>query len=174
MSYQTLYTQKNITIPRKLLKLFEYHQDDIIKASYESQYNSTLNEPFEEYTITNNILNIKKSEKTFNETIFNYIDKSNFSDVEIYKKAYIDRRLFSKIKSNSNYHPAFGTITLLALALELSTIEYEKLLKSASYSLPQNSYINITLKYCFDNNIYNINDVNNLIYNVSNKQIKDL
>ena len=91
-----------------------------------------------------------------------------------YKKAYIDRRLFSKIKSNSNYHPAFGTITLLALALELSTIEYEKLLKSASYSLPQNSYINITLKYCFDNNIYNINDVNNLIYNVSNKQIKDL
>ena len=170
MYYVESCTKSTIIIPPQLLKLFKYYENDII----EKNSNFQINEASEEYIITNNILNTKKSEKTFNETLFAYIDKSNLSDVAIYKKAYIDRRLFSKIKSNNEYHPSFGTVVLLALALELTTKEFEDLLKSASYSLPQNSYANITLKYCFDNQIHNINFVNNLMYTILNKQIKDL
>ncbi len=81
---------------------------------------------------------------------------------------------FSKIRSYNEYHPSFGTVTLLALALKLSSNDYENLLKSASYSLPLNSYINITLKYCFDEKIYNVNKVNELLYAISGKQIKEL
>ncbi|MBP3502815.1 MAG: hypothetical protein J6K42_05010 [Clostridia bacterium] len=174
MFYQNLYIKNNITIPQPLLQLFIYYQKDIIKQSTEPTCIFILNESSEEYIITNKILNTIKPSKSFNETLFNYIDHSNFTDVEVYKKAFIDRRLFSQIKSDAHYHPSFGTITLLALALELSTIEYEALLNSASYSLPQNTYINITLKYCFDNKIYDITKVNNLIYAVSDKQIRDL
>ena len=102
------------------------------------------------------------------------MDKSNISDTEIYKRATIDKRLFSKIRSNNDYHPSFGTVTLLALALELTTDEYEHLLESASYSLPQNSYANITLKYCFNNKIYDVLYVNSLVFEIVHKQIKDL
>ena len=170
MSYTNLYTTENFIIPQKLLDLFILYENEIINQSNEFENNLELNETSEEYKI----LNIEKSEKTFNELLFEYIEKSNISDVELYKKAYIDRRLFSKIRSYNYYHPSFGTVTLLALALKLSGNDYEKLLKSASYSLPQNSYINITLKYCFDEKIYNVNKVNELLYAISGKQIKEL
>ena len=111
---------------------------------------------------------------TFQELLFKFIDKSGLKDSEVYNKAYIDRRLFSKIRSDKNYHPSFGTVTLFALALKLSTKEYKQLLNSASYSLPSNTYAGITLKYCFDNKLYNVYEVNNLIYTLTNKEIKDL
>lgn len=170
MFYQRTSSTNNITIPSQLIELFEYYRNEIINTEYKIE----LNESSENYTITDKILNTKRSSKTFTETLFEYIDKSGLSDTETYKRATIDKRLFSKIKSNNQYHPSFGTVTLFALALELNTNEYENLLKSASYSLPQNSYANITLKYCFDNNIYDVIFVNNLMYEIVNKQIKDL
>ena len=111
---------------------------------------------------------------TFQELLFKFINKSGLKDSEVYNKAYIDRRLFSKIRSDKDYHPSFGTVTLFALSLKLSTEEYEKLLNSASYSLPTNTYAGITLKYCFNNKIYNVYEVNNLVYTLTNKEIKDL
>ena len=111
---------------------------------------------------------------TFQELLFKFIDESGLKDSEVYNKANIDRRLFSKIRSDKNYHPSFGTVTLFALALKLSTKEYKQLLNSASYSLPSNTYAGITLKYCFDNKLYNVYEVNNLIYTLTNKEIKDL
>ena len=53
-------------------------------------------------------------------------------------------------------------------------LEYKKLLNSASYFLPNNTYTGITLKYCFDNKLYNVYEVNNLIYTLTNKEIKNL
>ena len=170
MSYTNLYKINNFIIPQKLLNLFALYEDDIINNSDVFNNSLEINETSEEYEI----FNIKKSELTFSELLFEYIEKSNINEVELYKTAYIDRRLFSKIRSYNDYHPSFGTVTLLALALNLSSTDYEKLLKSASYSLPQNSYVNITLKYCFDEGIYDVNKVNELLYAVSGKQIKEL
>ena len=166
MFYTYSYTMGISVIPQNLIDLFIFYEDDIINSSYGLEVIDT----YEEYEI----LNIKKSESSFNELLFKYIDKSNISEVGLYKKAYIDRRHFSKIRSSNEYHPSFGTVTLLALALNLSSSDYENLLKSASYSLPQNSYINITLKYCFDKRIYDINKVDTILYAVCGKQIKEL
>ena len=170
MFYTNLYTIEKSIIPQKLLDLFVYYEEDVINNLTESIYNLEINDISEEYKI----LNIKKDEKTFNELLFEYIEKLNISEVELYKKANIDRRLFSKIRSYNEYHPSFGTVTLLALALNLPCNDYEKLLKSASYSLPHNSYINITLKYCFDEKIYDINKVDELLYTVCGKVLKEL
>ena len=111
---------------------------------------------------------------TFQELLFQFINESELKDSEVYNKANIDRRLFSKIRSDKNYHPSFGTVTLLALALNLSTKKFEQLLNSAFYSLPTNTYFGITLKYCFDNKLYDVFYVNNLIYTLTDKEIKDL
>lgn len=156
-------------IPEDLIILFSYYQDNIIRNST----NNLLREQSEDY-ILESITNKRITERTFSELLFHYIDSSDLTDVQVYKKAFIDKRIFSKIRSKKDYHPSFGTIVLFALALNLSTSQFDDLLHSAAYSLPQNSYINITLKYCFDNKIYDICRVNELVYAISNKEIKDL
>lgn len=161
-------------LPSELLKLFLIYQKNIIQRLITKPSSLIINESYDEYKAIQEIYEIPKTDRTFYETLFNYIDKSKFTEIEIYKKADINRKLFSKIKKDPNYHPAFGTITAFALALELSTKEYEDFLKTAGYSLPLNSYINITLKYCFDNKIYNLNAVDELLFNVSKKTLKDL
>lgn len=170
MVYTNLYIKNISIIPQKLLDLFLLYKDEIINNLNDFTCDLEVREDFEKYKI----LNIEKSEKTFNELLFDYIEKRNISEVEIYKKANIDRRIFSKIRSYNEYHPSFGTVTLLALALNLSCNDYEKLLKSASYSLPLNSYINITLKYCFDEKLYDICKVDEILYAVCGKIIKEL
>ena len=167
-----VYLYNTKIIPEDLLALFCYYQDNIIRNSLNSTKNS-LQESSEDY-ILESITNKKITEKNFSELLFHYIDLSDLTDVQVYKKAFIDKRIFSKIRSNKSYHPSFGTIVLFSLALKLTTSQFENLLHSAAYSLPQNSYINITLKYCFDNKIYDIGRINDLIYAVSNKEIKDL
>lgn len=164
-----VYLYNTKIIPEDLLLLFCYYQDDIIR-----NFSKTLLHESSEDYILESITNKQITERTFSELLFHYIDSSNLTDVQVYKKAFIDKRTFSKIRSNKNYHPSFGTIILFSIALKLSTSQFEDLLHSAAYSLPQNSYINITLKYCFDNKIYDIYRVNELIYAVSNKEIMNL
>lgn len=164
-----VYLYNTKIIPEDLLLLFCYYQDDIIR-----NFSKTLLHESSEDYILESITNKQITERTFSELLFHYIDSSNLTDVQVYKKAFIYKRTFSKIRSNKNYHPSFGTIILFSIALKLSTSQFEDLLHSAAYSLPQNSYINITLKYCFDNKIYDIYRVNELIYAVSNKEIRNL
>ena len=164
-----VYLYNTKIIPEDLLLLFCYYQDDIIR-----NFSKTLLHESSEDYILESITNKQITERTFSELLFHYIDSSNLTDVQVHKKAFIDKRTFSKIRSNKNYHPSFGTIILFSIALKLSTSQFEDLLHSAAYSLPQNSYINITLKYCFDNKIYDIYRVNELIYAVSNKEIRNL
>ena len=69
-------------------------------------------------------------ENLFVEQLFSFIDRTGKTDCDIYKKALIDRRLFSKIRSNKNYIPAKKTVIALCLALELCREDADKLLSA--------------------------------------------
>ena len=112
-----------------------------------------------------NYINNNKNDDKFQMLLFKYIDRLNKKDSEIYNKANIDRRLFSKIRSNKDYHPSKNTIISLGLALNLNEDEIVSLLDSASYSLPFNNKFDLIIRFCFINKIYNINEVNDLLYN---------
>lgn len=88
------------------------------------------------------------------------IDASGKSDVEIYKKAGIDRRHFSKIKSSSEYVPQKKTILSFVIALELPLVEAEQLLDSAGYSLSRSYLFDVILKFFITEGIYNIDLIN--------------
>lgn len=105
-----------------------------------------------------------QDDKAFQKLLFEYIDKKNLKDSDVYNKVNIDRRLFSKIRSDENYHPSKNTVILLALSLELCEKEALKLLESASYYLPKNNIFDLIIRFCFINKIYNINEVNELLY----------
>lgn len=100
----------------------------------------------------------------FQTMLFKLIDERNLKDSDVYNKVNIDRRLFSKIRSDKNYHPSKETVILLGFSLELSELEIVELLDSASYSLPKNNYFDLIIRFCFINKIYNINNVNELLY----------
>jgi len=99
----------------------------------------------------------------FNELLFSYIDKSGYKDSEIYKKGDIDRKLFSKIRCNSNYVPRKNVIIKLCFALGLKRNDFNKLLNSAGYSLSSSKFDQV-ISYCLDNNIYDLVEINNHLY----------
>ena len=107
-------------------------------------------------------LNYSKT-SSFNELLFSFIDKSGYKDADVYKKFNIDRKLFSKIRCNSNYIPRRNVIIKLCLALKLSKVELNKLLNSAGYSL-SNSKFDLIISYCLDNNVYDLDQINDYLY----------
>lgn len=112
----------------------------------------------------NTYISDNKDDNTFQTMLFKLIDERNLKDSDVYNKVDIDRRLFSKIRSNKDYHPSKETVILLGLGLELSEEEIEELLKSASYSLPMNTTFDLIIRFCFKEGIYNINTVNEFLY----------
>jgi hypothetical protein len=97
---------------------------------------------------------------TLNEVLFRLIDTAGASDVDIYKKAGIDRKLFSKIRSNADYRPGKNTTIALALALELNTQDTDALLSSAGYSLSESNIFDLVIQFCLENNIHDLYLVN--------------
>lgn len=114
-------------------------------------------------------INESISDNKFQVMLFDLIDKRNLKDSDVYNKVHIDRRLFSKIRSDRDYHPSKETVILLGLALELNEDEFIDLLNSASYSLPKNNVYDLIIRFCFVEGIYNLNDVNELLDNYNCK-----
>lgn len=112
----------------------------------------------------NTYINENKDEDTFQTKLFKLIDERSLKDSDLYNKVDIDRRLFSKIRSNKDYHPSKETVILLGLGLELSEKEIEELLESASYSLPMNTTFDLIVRFCFKEKIYDVGTVNEFLY----------
>ncbi|MBR2828836.1 MAG: hypothetical protein IKE70_06365 [Bacilli bacterium] len=121
-------------------------------------------EALQESSSISNYIKENKEEDCFQTKLFSMIDEKNLKDSDVYKKANIDRRLFSKIRSNKDYHPSKETILLLGFALELTEEEMEKLLELASYSLPKNNTYDLIIRFCFKERIYDINQVNEFLF----------
>jgi hypothetical protein len=101
-----------------------------------------------------------KRQPTFNQTLFRFIDKKGVTDADVYKRAGIDRRHFSKIRSNSEYKPGKNTVIALALALELTKKETENFLSSAGYSLSDSDTFDLVIQFCLEKKIYDFYDIN--------------
>ena len=115
-------------------------------------------------TSINNFIDNNKSDNKFQKLLFKYIDDRGLKDSDVYNKVHIDRRLFSKIRNDIDYHPSKDTVILLGISLELSIDELIELLNSASYSLPFNNHYDLIIRFCFKEHIYNIDTVNGFLY----------
>lgn len=101
---------------------------------------------------------------SFNERLFVLIDKSGQKDSDVYKKALIDRRLFSKIRCDKRYVPSKKTVLALCIALQLTEQEANQLLSSAGYSLSRASEFDLAIAFCLNKQQYNFNDINEMLY----------
>ena len=97
---------------------------------------------------------------TFHKVLFERISQSGMTDVEVYKRANMDRKLFSKIRSNPAYHPRKDTVLALAIALKLNLEETQDLLSRAEYSLSPSSKSDVIIRYFIERREYDIHLIN--------------
>ena len=108
------------------------------------------------------MLSTIEDEDTFGGYVGRLIHDRGLKDAEVYKKANIDRRLFSKIRRNRNYQPSRSTALSLALALELGMEETQQLLRRAGFILSKGNKTDVILMYFIERGEYDrflINEV---------------
>ncbi len=102
----------------------------------------------------------KKKKISFVEYLYSLMDERKIiKSSDLYNKAFVSKQTFSNIISN-NVNPSLNTCIKLALALQLSNDECKLLLKKAGYTLASQSTFNLIIRYCFENKIYELVEVN--------------
>jgi hypothetical protein len=103
--------------------------------------------------------------ETFQEKLFELIESRHMSNTEVYSNANLDRKHFSKIQCNVNYHPSKKTAMALCISLKLDLEESKDLLSRADWAFSPNRKMDLIVMNAIINKEYNINKVNTILFN---------
>lgn len=107
---------------------------------------------------------LEDADATFSETLLKLIDRKGKTDPEVYKKANVDRKLFSKIRNNANYQPSKSTALAFAIALELDLEETKEFIGHAGYCMTHSSKSDIIVEYFITHGNYDIFELNEALF----------
>ena len=107
---------------------------------------------------------LNKEEDSFRERLFRLIDEKGLSDPEVYTRACIDRKVFSKIRCNPDYQPKKSTAFALAIALELNKQEMLDLLSRAGLTFSPSNTTDLIIEYFVTHHNYNVQQIDAALF----------
>jgi len=114
---------------------------------------------------------LEQKQETFSQRLLRYIRERDLIEPEVYQRANLDRRLFSKIRGNPSYQPSKNTALALCVALRLNLEETEDLLRRAGYALSPSSRFDLIVIYYIKKGNYNIYEINEALYAFDESQL---
>lgn len=169
--YLTIFDQSSFVVSQDLLgPIASYIDQHYVDAQLDTRRRTTPDDELAAYParapLSQEPLDqlVNTLDDSFATALFHLIDARHLTDPEVYKRANIDRRLFSKIRSNPDYVPSKRTAVALAIALHLSLTETNDLLQRAGYALSTSQKGDVIMMYFIGSKSYNIYRINEVLF----------
>ncbi len=135
-----------------------------IDSSFEASVHYDSSAPFSLHESGELSDKLENLDESFSQMLLRKIDEKGMKDSQCYKKANVDRKLFSKIRSDVHYRPSKTTAIAFAIALELSLEEPDDFLKKAGFALSKSNKFDIIIEYFITKGIYNVFEINEALF----------